>query len=283
MVDKKFDSDVAQFCTVTGASVKDAKKFLEAHTRLDVAIDAYYTNPNAFASTVRRKGDSTPSTSKLGQLFEKYKDPDDGDITVDGTIKFCEDLEVDPEDVVLLALAYELKSKQIGKWTRQGWIDGWKSIGADSIQSMKSALTRLRNQLGSDLSYFQKVYNHTFDFARSEGQRSLGVEFAQALWSLLLPHGFLGGALAHVPLRDSDNDSNMDGREGFKEEYIEWWFEFLAQKGYKGVSKDTWVMFLDFIQSIDAEFSTYDTDDAWPSTIDDFVDYAKKRIGGRAS
>ena len=39
---------------------------------------------------------------------------------------------------------------------------------------MKMALTRLRNQLGSDFEYFQKVYNHTFDFARSEGQRSLG-------------------------------------------------------------------------------------------------------------
>jgi len=70
----------------------------------------------------------------------------------------------------------------------------------------------------------------------------LGVDFAQALWNLLLPHGFSGGALAHVPLRDSDNDSNMDGEEGFKEEYITWWFEFLAQKGYKGVSKDTWAM-----------------------------------------
>jgi hypothetical protein len=79
----------------------------------------------------------------------------------------------------------------------------------------------------------------------------LGVDLAQALWSLLLPHGFSGGALAHVPLRDNDNDSSMDGGEGFKEEYIEWWFEFLAQKGYKGVSKDTWAMvrFLSFFYS----------------------------------
>lgn len=44
-------------------------------------------------------------------------------------MKFCEDLEVDPEEVVLLALAYELKSKQMGRWTKQGWIDGWKSLG----------------------------------------------------------------------------------------------------------------------------------------------------------
>jgi len=89
-----------------------------------------------------------PSTSKLGQLFDNYKggrsvyyrssqiliyiclkDPEDDDITIDGTIKFCEDLKVDPEDVVLLAVAYELKSPQLGRWTRQGWVDGWKHIG----------------------------------------------------------------------------------------------------------------------------------------------------------
>lgn len=39
---------------------------------------------------------------------------------------------------------------------------------------MKDALTRLRAKLGSDATYFHKVYDHTFGFARTEGQRSLG-------------------------------------------------------------------------------------------------------------
>ena len=56
-------------------------------------------------------------------------DPDGDDITIDGTIKFCEDLEVDPEDVVLLAVAYELKSRSMGTWTKKGWVDGWKALG----------------------------------------------------------------------------------------------------------------------------------------------------------
>lgn len=54
---------------------------------------------------------------------------DSGDITVDGTIKLCEDLNVDPEDVVLLAIAYELKSPRMGLWKKQGWLDGWKNLG----------------------------------------------------------------------------------------------------------------------------------------------------------
>ena len=56
-------------------------------------------------------------------------DEDGDDITVDGTIRLCQDLGVDPEDVVLLAVAYELKSPAMGEWSRKGWTDGWKQLG----------------------------------------------------------------------------------------------------------------------------------------------------------
>jgi hypothetical protein len=56
-------------------------------------------------------------------------DPDGDDITVDGTIKLCEDLSVNPEDVVLLAVAFELKSPRVGEWNKKGWTDGWKNVG----------------------------------------------------------------------------------------------------------------------------------------------------------
>ena len=62
-------------------------------------------------------------------MCDVYADPDDDDITVDGTIKLCEDLGVDPEDVVLLAVAFELKSPAMGRWTRAGWIEGWRAVG----------------------------------------------------------------------------------------------------------------------------------------------------------
>jgi len=278
MVDRKLDNDISQFCAITGASARDARKFIEAHKRLDVAIDAYYTNPNAFSSSSsRRKETTAPSTSKLTQLFDKYKDPEGQNIAVDGTLQLCEDLNVDPDDVVILSLAYELKSPRMGQWTKQGWIEGWKSIGADSISAMKTALPRLRDQLGSDPEYFRKVYNHTFDFGRSEGQRSLALDSAQAFWALLLPHGLRGGALSHTPPADGD-DVRMSTGEGWKEEYNQMWFDFLAEKKLKGVSKDTWHMFLDFVRTIDSKFSNYDLEAAWPSTIDDFVEYGSKKL-----
>lgn len=101
-------------------------------------------------------------------------DRDSETIGVDGTMRWCEDLQVDPEDVALLAIAYELKSPAVGEWTRKGWTDGWKTLQADSIPVMQNVTNKLRQKLASDSTYFIKVYNYTFDFAKSEGQRSLG-------------------------------------------------------------------------------------------------------------
>ena len=58
------------------------------------------------------------------------------------------------------------------------------SFSADSTAGMKSSLSKLRNQLATDPEYFKKVYNFTFDFARTEGQRSLGENAAVVFWNL---------------------------------------------------------------------------------------------------
>ena len=56
-------------------------------------------------------------------------DADEDDITVDGTLSLCKDLGVDPEDVVLLAVACELQSPSVGRWRKSGWVQGWRGLG----------------------------------------------------------------------------------------------------------------------------------------------------------
>ena len=42
---------------------------------------------------------------------------------------------------------------------------------------------------------------------------------------------------------DDDKDVDMDeDEEGWQEEYLQWWFDFLNDRGGKGISKDTWMM-----------------------------------------
>ncbi|KAG2117152.1 defective in Cullin neddylation protein 1, partial [Suillus discolor] len=263
------DPLLSDFCSITGASPKDAKRYLDKHQRrLDAAIDAYYQEGGGRTTVA--------STSKLNALFEKYKGeyPSGDEISIDGTIQLCQDLKVDPENVVLLAVAYELKSPRVGEWNKKGWVEGWSRLGCDTIDGMKDALTRLRAKLGSDSTYFHKVYDHTFSFARTEGQRSLAIDTALAFWNLLLPTGLTGGALKH-DLTGEDIDMDGEGSFGWTDEHTQWWFQFLTEKGGKGVSKDTWMMLFDFIRSIDSQFLTHDAEAAWPSAIDDFVAWAR--------
>ncbi|THG97915.1 hypothetical protein EW026_g4180 [Hermanssonia centrifuga] len=294
-MDPQTEEKIAQFCAVTGASQRDAKRYLEKHNkRVDLAIDAFYNEP-----VHPRQTTGAPSTSKLNLLFDNYKDPDGDEITVDGTIKMCQDLKVDPEDVVLLSVAYELKSPRLGEWTRKGWVDGWKSIGCDGIPTMQTSLLRLRDRLGSDAAYFQQVYNYAFEFSRPPV-----MDMAQGFWGLLIPHGLQGGALSHIatlPGRDNGEDVRMGAQEeGWNDELTQWWFEYLTEKGIKGVSKDVWQMFLEFVRTVDSKFEKYDLEGqcsfrimplakqgphhmvialaAWPSTIDDFVEYARARL-----
>lgn len=163
-------------------------------------------------------------------------DPTSDTIGVEGTMSFCQDIDLDLEDVVLIALATVLKSPQMGEWTRTGWVEGWKSLKCDSLPTIKSALPGLRTRLASDAAFFRQVYLHTFEFAKATGQRSIPMENAKAFWALLLPAGQKGDALAH---QSAASDAS---EKGWKPEYNQWWFEFLDEKGGKGVSRDTWNM-----------------------------------------
>jgi DCN1-like protein 1/2 len=194
-------------------------------------------------------------------LTRSRLDRNDDDITVDGTLSLCSDLGVDPEDVVLLAIACELKSPCVGRWRKSGWIQGWRGLGSvpshllllylnqsgntsttgrvESFEGMKTSIPRLRKKLGADPDYFRRVYLYTFEFARSEGQRSLGIELSQAFWSLLLPFGLKGGALRKQDF--GGNDVSMVNA-GWTEEHTQLWYDFLKEKNIKGISKDTWSM-----------------------------------------
>ena len=68
------------------------------------------------------------------------------------------------------------------------------------------------------------------------------MDMAQAFWTLLIPFGLQNGALSHVPGRDGDDVQMIEDETGWQDEYTQWWFDFLNEKGGKGVSKDTWQM-----------------------------------------
>jgi DCN1-like protein 1/2 len=56
------------------------------------------------------------------------------------------------------------------------------------------------------------------------------------------------------------------------------WDKFLQQDSKKGISRDTWMMLLSFMETVPTADKVGEIDpfDAWPILIDEFVDYLKE-------
>ena len=89
----------------------------------------------------------------------------------------------------------------------------------------------------------------------------LAMDSALAFWSLLLPVGLSGASLSHRVLSpDGEEIPPPPGEQGWSEANTQLWLEYMQEKGGKGVSKDTWSMFLDFVRSVDDKLTRYDTE-----------------------
>ncbi|KAI9222550.1 potentiating neddylation domain-containing protein [Blastocladiella britannica] len=132
------------------------------------------------------------------------------------------------------------------EFARPGWVNGWTKLGCDSIESMRTAVPKLRSDLDADKALFANVYNYAFDFAKEEGQRSLSVETAAGMWELLL-----------------------SGRWKYADAFL----KFVNENVKRAVTKDTWKVLLEFSQL--PSMADFDPYGAWPSLIDDFVEWFK--------
>lgn len=79
--------------------------------------------------------------------------------------KFCEDIGVEPENVVMLVLAYKMNARQMGFFTLSEWLKGLSELQCDSISKIQQKLEYLRNQL-NDPHTFKGIYRYAYDFAR---------------------------------------------------------------------------------------------------------------------
>uniref|UniRef100_A0A673U2K6 DCN1-like protein n=1 Tax=Suricata suricatta TaxID=37032 RepID=A0A673U2K6_SURSU len=165
------------------------------------------------------------SLQRLEELFRRYKDEREDAILEEGMERFCNDLCVDPTEFRVLLLAWKFQAATMCKFTRKEFFDGCKAISADSIDGICARFPSLLTEAKQE-DKFKDLYRFTFQFGldSEEGQRSLHREIAIALWKLVFTQN-------NPPVLDQ-------------------WLNFLTENpsGIKGISRDTWNMFLNFTQ-----------------------------------
>ena len=78
-----------------------------------------------FRRVSKSEDTSSFSQKKCLTWFREYTTPDDPDtLGPEGMEKFCEDIGVEPENVVMLVLAWKMNAHQMGFFSQQEWLRG---------------------------------------------------------------------------------------------------------------------------------------------------------------
>ncbi|KAL7767658.1 hypothetical protein ACKLNR_001959 [Fusarium oxysporum f. sp. zingiberi] len=220
-----------------------------------------------FSSNGDNKGPS-PLEASLDKLFSQLQDSSDekDKLELDSTMSYLtEKLQVNIENAELLVALELLQAPSVGVITRKGYVDGWKVTGAGTTHEEHAAhLRKLTKSLSSDPTLFKKVYRHTFVAGRDGDQKALNLETALVYWDILFAPP---GMEWKTPNRN----------------WLELWKSFLNAKWTRSVNKDMWNMTLEFaLKSLsDESLSFWNEDGAWPSVIDDFVDWCREQGIGK--
>ncbi|XP_069487779.1 DCN1-like protein 4 isoform X2 [Ambystoma mexicanum] len=224
-----------------------------------------------YESTRIKTEEDSFSNKRCLEWFYEYAGTDDV-VGPEGMEKFCEDIGVEPENVVMLVLAWKLDAQNMGYFTLQEWLKGMTSLQCHSTEKLRDSLDYLRSLLNEPAN-FKLIYRYAFDFARvgiepmtyfvgikttrssrhsywEKDQRSLDINTAKCMLGLLL-----GKAWPLFPVFN----------------------QFLEQSKYKVINKDQWCNVLEFSRTINLDLSNYDEDGAWPVLLDEFVEWYKEK------
>jgi len=226
------------------------------------ALDHYYANTKLYSSSSSSSSSSSGKgdKSKLGKIFDKYAGTEGKEKDVmfgDKLAGFFKDVGVDAEKegAVTLGVAWKLKAKTLGEFSRTEFVEGFAAMGDDTADKIKSEISSIKSALANKTT-FRDFFRWLFDYVKEDSDRkSIDIEPAIEMMSIVLPQHF-------------DNTSL--------------WIEFLKGRKEKTISKDIWEQTFEFVRDIKSDFSNYEDEDAggaWPVVFDEFVVYAKEKKG----
>uniref|UniRef100_A0A7S4BKY9 Defective in cullin neddylation protein n=1 Tax=Chrysotila carterae TaxID=13221 RepID=A0A7S4BKY9_CHRCT len=207
------------------------------------------------------KGDSSKKAATTPPPFVTLFDtlaPAESDQVLgpDAVERLCTDMQVEPDNVLLLVLAWVLDASKMGYFTREEWESGIQQLGsAGTPHALRQQLETVHAQTLRDIERLRGLHKFAHKFCREERRKNIDVQSAQVMLKMTIGPLF------------SEHVSNLVRFMGEKE-----------QLAKAGVSLDEWTMMLQFCREIDSTCSNFQDDGAWPVLLDDFVEWQRSQL-----
>ncbi|CAL8123508.1 unnamed protein product [Orchesella dallaii] len=244
---------VKRFVSLTQTGEQTAIYCLSQHDwKLELASDAYFQNPEIYWRESMSKVTASADRKKVDQLFNKYRDPSEPDkMGPEGIYRLLQDLKLAPDSRLVLIMAWKMRAATQCEFSREEFQNGLVELGVDSLDKLRSKLATVEQDTLRDPTKFRDLYIFSFAYAKNPTQKGIELEMAIPYWNILLH-----GRFQLLPL----------------------WTQFLQEQHKRSIPRDTWVLLLDFCQTISPDLSDYDEEGAWPVVMDEFVEWARSRL-----
>ncbi|KAG5728352.1 DCN1-like protein 5 [Termitomyces sp. T112] len=224
------------------------------------------------------------SAERAQALFKKYEDSDEfNTIGADGFARLCNDAQITMEGALPLILAWQFGTKEMMKITEEEWRKGTGSLKISNLPTLSMAVRDLEDLLILDKpmpqkkskkdvydkaaywkysqdrkASFNQLYMFCFTLVKPAQSKNIDMETATALWSVLLvpKYPLMGEVVAFI----GDHPTT-----------------------YRAANKDLWSMMLEFCDTVNPNLSDYESDEAWPTLLDNFVAWKKGQSANNES
>jgi len=240
---------VDRFMAVTQQSAAMSERVLKAQNyQLDRALEHYYMYQEKYPPVYQPPAPTQASLNKLDRLFNKYIGPDDKDCTSpEGLAQFFQDIGIDLAHRWTLMIAYKLKAKELAKFSRKEFQEGFSKMWAFTLKEIKKVCEKECRSIESSEKEFSEFYSWLFTHVKeNENKRSIPKELAIQLWDTVLSkeeHPLINDLISFIT----------------------------NSKETKSITMDTWVNMRKFLKECKDPVK-FENDGAWPILVDEYLE-----------
>ncbi|KAG5354242.1 hypothetical protein C0989_003755 [Termitomyces sp. Mn162] len=245
------------------------------------------------------------SAERAQALFKKYEDSDEfNTIGADGFARLCNDAQITMEGALPLILAWQFGTKEMMKITEEEWRKGTGSLKISNLPTLSMAVRDLEDLLILDKpmpqkkskkdvydkaaywkysqdrkASFNQLYMFCFTLVKPAQSKNIDMETATALWSVLLvpKYPLMGEVVAFIGVSVHLIIPRMTY---LRRTMVPRTTPQLTEQPTKTCG--AWSM-LEFCDTVNPNLSDYESDEAWPTLLDNFVAWKKGQSANNES